>query len=242
MIEINLIPDVKQEFIRAQRVRTAVISIAIIVTIIAAGVVVLLALYVFGGQQLRQLTADNKIEKQNKTLQDVSDINNVLTIQNQLSKLSEMHNNKHIDSRMLDVLASIVPQAPNEVAVSKIAVDSAEGTITIDAQANNGYPALEVFRKTIEATKFEYVDGEQTTSVPLATDIKDSNRSYGENDSGKKVLRFSVTFTYPQELFDRNSTSATIVGPTRRNVTDSFVGVPESLFTERAADTKEGDQ
>jgi hypothetical protein len=68
----------------------------------------------------------------------------------------------------------------------------------------------------------------------------DSDRSYGEDATGAKVLRFTLTFTYPDKLFSRTAKNATIVAPERSNVTDSFLGVPESLFTQRANDTQEG--
>ncbi|MEP6710111.1 MAG: hypothetical protein ABJA64_00135, partial [Candidatus Saccharibacteria bacterium] len=79
-----------------------------------------------------------------------------------------------------------------------------------------------------------------TNSVELAKDISDSNRSYGQDTSGKKILRFTISFTYPTELFSRLSKNAVIIAPTRTNVTDSFVGIPESLFSDRATDVNGG--
>lgn len=238
MISINLIPDVKQELIRAQRVRSAVISLSNVIGIVAVGVVILLSVYVFGVQSVRGNLTDNSIESENATLVKVPDLSDTLTIQNQLTKLSEMHNNKAVSSRMFDMLLVVVPPPPNKIAISKVGLDTEEGTITVDAQADNGYLALEVFRKTLAATNFVYrADGDQQ-SVPLASDISDSNRSFGEDASGKKVLRFTVSFTYPTELFERGLSGAVIVGPTRTNATDSYVGVPDSLFTQRAADSE----
>lgn len=239
MIEINLIPDVKQELIRAQRVRASVISIAILSGFVAAGVVVLLAIWVFGVQTARSVILDNTIQSESEALASVEDVNNTLTIQNQLSKLSQMHDDKTITSRIFDILTTINPTAPNNVSITNLSLDLASSTITIEAQAANGYPALEVFKKTISATTFRFTqDGEQT-SVPLASDMSDSERSYGEDASGARVLRFALSFTYPEELFSRTAESATIVAPERANATDSFQGVPNSLFTERANDTEE---
>ena len=62
MIEINLVPDVKQELLRAQRARTGVISLAITVSVIAVGTVVLLAMWVFGVQTVRSLASDQAIK------------------------------------------------------------------------------------------------------------------------------------------------------------------------------------
>lgn len=237
MIEINLVPDVKQELLKAQRVRASVISIAIVIGIAALGVVVALAMWVFAVQTARDVITDNTIKDQSQKLSAVEDVSTTLTIQNQLSKLSEMHNAKHIDSRIFDVLTTINPPAPNNVAITKLTLDSTDSSVKIEAQAVNGYPALEVFKKTIGATKFEYMKDGEKQSVPLATSMNDSDRSYGEDASGAKVLRFTLTFTYSEELFARTSESAVIVAPDKTNVTDSFLGVPQSLFTQRANDT-----
>ena len=242
MIEINLIPDVKQELIKAQRVRSGVISIAIFIGVAAVGLVVLLAIYVFLGQLARNALVDGDIKSQNEKISQVQDLSNTITIQNQLTKLSSMHNDKKIDSRVFDVLSTIIPPDPNMVAVNKLSLDASLSTVTIDAQADNGFPALEVFKKTIAATKFQYSNGTDTVSVPLASNITDSNRSYGQDASGKKILRFSLSFTYPAELFARASKTGVIIAPTRTNVTDSFVGIPQSLFTDRATDVKSGVQ
>ncbi len=231
MIEINLVPDVKQELINAQRVRTSVITLSIFVGIAAIGAVVLLAIYVFGVQTARGLLSDDAIKKESTKLAQVEDISNMLTIQNQLSKLPAMHDSKNIDSRIFDVLTTINPAAPNNVSITNLTLDSSTKVITIEGQAANGYLALEVFKKTINATNFEFSKDGTKQTVPLASQMSDSDRSYGDDASGARVLRFTLSFTYPDELFSRTAENTLIVAPTRTNVTDSFVGVPDSLFT-----------
>lgn len=237
MIEINLVPDVKQELLKAQRVRTSVISLAIVVGIGAVGVVVVLAMWVFAVQAARDVITDNTIKSESQKLSAVEDVSNTLTIQNQLAKLASMHDSKHIDSRIFDILTTINPPAPNTISITKLTLDSNDSSVKIEAQAVNGYPALEVFKKTIGATKFEYTHDGEKKSVALATSMSDSDRSYGEDASGAKVLRFTLSFTYSEELFSRTSQNATIVAPDKANATDSFLGVPQSLFTQRANDT-----
>lgn len=240
MIEINLVPDVKQELLKAQRVRTSVISLAIIISLIVAGLVVLLLVWVFAVQTARGLISDGTIKTESAKLMDVPDIENTLTIQSQLAQLAKMHDDKNINSRIFDILSTINPPAPNNVSVTNLSLDVATKTIKIEAQAVNGYPALEVFKKTLSATTFQYTDGDTAKSLPLASDISDSDRSYGEDATGARVLRFSLTFTYPDELFARSSKNARIVAPNKSNVTDSFLGVPESLFGTKAADVEGG--
>jgi len=237
MIEINLIPDVKQELIKARRLRAAVISVSIIITIASAAVVAVLAGYVYGAQTFRSALADDSITSKGAELSQVEDLSKILTIQNQLTKINALNDEKNINSRVFDVLAAIIPPAPNNIQVSNVTVDAEEGLLSLEGQAPNGYAALETFKKTIGIAnvRFNDVDDIQQ-NVALATDISTSNISYGEDASGKKVLRFTIDFFYAPELFDVNVQSPSIVLINGGNVTDSFLGVPKSIFTDRAVD------
>lgn len=238
MIEINLIPDVKQELLRAQRTRTAVISFSILTSIIAGGVLVVLALYVFGVQTVRSALLDNEITSGNQQLSKVEDLSKILTIQNQLTKISELNSNKNMDSRLFDMLSAVTPSGNNKVQFSSITVDSTDATtqtIRLEGQTN-AYDSMEVFKKTVGSAIIEYTQDGQQKTVNLASNISTSDVSYGEDASGQKVLRFVLTFTYAPELL-----SPTVVAPTFKlsvdgNVTDSYLGIPKSLFTERAKD------
>lgn len=236
MIEINLVPDVKQELIRAQRIRASVISLAILVGIVSVGVVVLFAFWVFAVQTARGIISDGTIKNESEKLAKVQDVSNTLTIQNQLSILPGQHDSKSVDSRIFEILKTINPSEPNSVAITNLSLDSETKTIKIEAQAANGYPALDVFKKTINATKFTYTQDGQAQTEPLANDMSDSDRSYGEDATGAKVLRFTLTFTYPDLLFSRSAKNAKIDAPERSNATDSYQGVPKSLFTQKASD------
>jgi hypothetical protein len=236
MIEINLIPDVKQELIRARMIRSAVVSGAIITTLIAAAVVVILSVYIFGVQALRGVVADDAIKKGSSQLASVEDLSKILTIQNQLTKINVLNDSKAIDSRVFDVLQAIIPPPPNSVKISSLIVDADAKSITFEGQTPT-YPALEAFKKTIAAANVRYTDasnGQQ--DVPLASTLSISNISYGEDSTGTKVLRFTVSFVYSDLLFSPKVTNPTIVLIDGGNVTDSYLGIPKSIFTDRASD------
>lgn len=238
MIEINLIPDVKQQLINAQRMRTTVISLAIIIGIVTLGIVVVLAVYSYGVQTVRSSILDGQIDEDAKKLSAFEDLSKTLTIQNQLALLPDTHADKKISSRMFDVLAKIIPPSPNDVQFSNFVVDTSEQTVTIEGQAKNSYAAVEVFKKTISAAEIVYVvDGEDRTT-PLATDISTGEMSYGEDSSGTRVLRFTLSFGYADELFDSSATDVRIRITNQGNATDSYLGVPESIFVDPASDVE----
>jgi hypothetical protein len=238
MIEVNLIPDVKQELIRARRTRSTVVSISILAMIASGVVVALLAVYVFAGQGVRGIVADNSIKSKFSDLSKTEDLSNMLTVQNQLTKISETHTDKAISSRLFDVLSVIIPAPPNEVSLTSSQVNTEEGTLTIEGQSPTGFLAYEAFKKTIAATELNYYEEGNTKVIktPLASDIIDGERSYGEDQDGRRVLRFSISFTYSDALFSPGSKKMVIQGPTRRNATDSFIAIPDSLFTVPAND------
>lgn len=239
MIQINLIPDIKRELLRAQQMRRTAISISILVGIIAGGVVVALAV-ILGVQVVHENIVRGNIDKEYKTLKSVDNIENVLTIQNQLETIQSYQDKRTMDSRLFDVLGAINPASPNNVRFSSIKLDPSNSVLTIEGSAENGFSATETFRKTILNTKVESGSGNDIESIALAEEVTISETSYGQAADGSHVLRFSVSFTYPEGLFDNTLKNIKIVTPTAKtDVTDSKTRVPESLFTQQATSTQE---
>ncbi|MFZ1301017.1 MAG: hypothetical protein WAQ27_00320 [Candidatus Microsaccharimonas sp.] len=240
MIEINLIPDVKQELLRAQRTRATVISISIITCIVAGAIVALLLFYVLAVQTFRGALVDQAIIDGDAKLSKVEDLSKMLTIQNQLNRIDTLNGDKKINSRLFDVLLAVIPPAPNEVAISQLTINNGNGeverpTITMEGQTR-AYDSMEVFKKTIASSVIVYTQDGEEKELNLASDISTTDISYGENAEGQKVLRFTLSFVYPEELFAADIPVITIKLRVDGNVTDSYLGIPKSVFTERAKD------
>lgn len=241
MIEINLIPDVKQELIKAQRVRSMVISGSIFASIVAIGAVVLLAMYVFGGQAWRNSIADGDIKKKGEELAKVEDLSKILTLQNQLKLISDLNGGKKIDSRIFDMLAAVIPPSPNQARISQLSIDTESSTIRLEGQTR-AFDSMEVFKKTIAAAVIVYREegAEEDTQIPLASDISTTDTSFGEDSEGNRTFRFTLTFTYPEELFSPAIKNVGFKLIVNGNVTDSYLGIPKTIFTQPATDAGEG--
>ena len=237
MIEINLIPDVKQELLKAERARALVISGSILTCIIAGGLVVLLVIFIYGVQFGRGLLLDNSVKSESSKLAQVEDLSKMLTIQNQINRIDTLNDTKEIDSRLFDVLSAVIPPSPNEVRVSTLSVNKDESTITLEGQTK-AYDSMEVFKKTIYSSVIVYNEDGTEKQVKLATDISTADISYGEDSDGVKVLRFNLSFKYPPELFSAKIPVLIIKLSINGNVTDSYLGIPKSIFTERAKDVQ----
>lgn len=281
MIELNLVPDVKRELIRAQKMRALVISVAIIAMLAAAAVTALLAIAVFAWQSYDNGRADRAIREQQAALTGSSclpgetpteggdpktscvvtdaakqeELIRILTIQNQVKQIGVSHDSKSISSRVFNVIAATNPSEPNNVKTSTIDLDTSAQTLTIEAQTLGGYQALETYNKTLAATWFGYTtEGtSERVGVPLASEIVFSNVGYARDPQGQRVLSFTVTFKYAVELFqpasqngrlgDEDCAKSSDPGQDCRggsvNVTDSYVGIPRTLFETKA--TPEGE-
>lgn len=239
MIQINLVPDVKQEMLRAQRMRNITISISILAGLVAGGAVVAMGL-ILGTQAVTENVLAGQIDKEFTTLKDTKDINRALTIQNQLNAISGLNDKRTIDSRLLDVLAAINPAEPNNVTLSRVTLDPANAKLVLEGSAVGGYPATEVFRKTILNATVVARQGDSAFEEPLTDEVTLQDTSYGQDATGAKVVRFTISFVYPAGLFDNTLKDVKVTTPSQKvDVTDSRTRVPDSMFSQPAADIKE---
>lgn len=239
MIEINLVPDVKQQLIHAQSVRLRVITFSIIVSLVSVGVVVLLSM-LYGVDAVRGSLLDSNISTNSKKLADVPDINKTLTIQNQLTQIQQIHDASHVNSRIFGVLVPVSGQGTsNQVQYSTVTINGDDDTVTVQAQTAH-YSGIDAFQKTLQATKFQYTtDGsDEKQTVNLASDIEITNQSLGQSSDGGQVVSFTLSFKYPAELLAPTSKNARVVTPSSSNATDSYQGIPTSLFTDKAGGTE----
>lgn len=241
MIEINLIPDVKQEYLKAQSLRAKVISASILVSLVAVGLIAFLGAYM-GTQAVREAVIDKSITDEYNTLvKNNPDLDNIVTIQNQLANITSLNDDKQVTSRILEVLTAINPEAPNDVKMTSVNLDPTEQTLSIEATAVNGFQAADTFKKTILNTNVTYTSDGKDETVPLTGEVNLGEVSYGTDVSGAKVLRFKLSFQYADRLLSNKVQSVKIVTPTGKiDVTDSKIYVPDSLFSQAATDLQEG--
>jgi hypothetical protein len=241
MIEINLIPDVKQQYLKARKMRNLAVTFSIFAGL-AAGALVVISILFLLVQVGREKLADDGIKNEYAELSQVSDLSNLVTIQNQLSLISGQHGSKSMNSRLFSVLQSVNPSAPNDVRFTAVELDPSSNLLTLEGVASAGYPSVEALKKTIANVRFEYKespDGE-TMTIPIADELEVGETSFGETSDGRRVLRFEMTLKYPNVLFTNEAHDARLITPTREiDVTDSRIQVPDSLFSNPASDTEE---
>lgn len=163
--EINLVPDIKDDFIKALRFRNFVFFLCIVVAI-SSTVVILIFLSITGGQQGIISAKQATIDTLQKKIEDYSDLSEFLTIRDQLSNIATITENKVMLSRTFNILSAMIPTGDDYIGISELSVslenEEADPTFTIDAQANAGtepkidYKVLDAFKKSMQYLRFDY--------------------------------------------------------------------------------------
>ena len=132
MIQFNLLPDVKLDYIKAQRSRRFVLSTSIIVSLAAVALLVLL-LTVDGLQKKHLSDLNHDIASETTTLQKKPNLNKILTVQNQLESLTALHNAKPAASQLFNYLNVVTPAT---VSITTLNVDFTQDAINITGTAD----------------------------------------------------------------------------------------------------------
>ena len=211
MIRLNLLPDVKLEYLRTKRVQAQVISIATIVTIAAAALVILLALWVFGGQSIQKSYLTGQIKKNSSTLKQKEDIDKYLTIQNQLAHITALHEGKTDYSRLMKYLPILNPTPPNNVTLTnvEVATDDAGNRLLLTGEVKD-YTSLTTFRDTLVNAQLSYGEG---VSEKLFETVTVASSSLDKSTSGGAIVSFKIETTYNPNAFLSSVKNPTVSVP-----------------------------
>ncbi len=190
--EINLVPDIKSEMIKTQKIRNIVFFVCIIIVLIAGASVGVLA-SIKGAQDITMASQDGHLKKLSDKVMSYSDLTEFLTIQNQLNGIASVEDQLKVMPRSVLYLKSLIPNGPDTVQVSELSISLDESTLSFDAQANAGtepdidYRVLESFIKRANLMTFDYgryVD-DKGNEIPTRCIVEydSNNKMFQENGS-----------------------------------------------------------
>ncbi len=201
MIQFNLLPDVKLDYIKAQRTRRLVFSASFIVSAAAIALLVLM-LSIDGLQKkhLHDLSAD--ITSESQTLRKKPNINTILTVQNQLESLTALHDTKPASARLFTYLNQLTPA---NVSVSSLNIDFAQDTIIIGGNAD-ALSSVNQFVDTLKLTTYTATSNDANHTVTKGNAFSSVVLTgFGLNNASKdksQAANYTVTLTYDKAIFD----------------------------------------
>lgn len=218
MIQFNLLPDVKIEYVKAQRTKRLVIGSALIGTATTFVIFLLLLVAVQGVQKKNITDLNDDIEKYSDQLKDTEDLDKILTIQNQLNALSGLHDQKIVASRVFEFMQQVTP---TDVTISDHNVDYTAFTMTITGQA----PSLDrvnTFTDTLKFARFTLGDESETSKAFSSVVLE----QFGRNEQGST---YTIKLNYEPRLFVITENPRLSIPP-GFVTTRSVLGQPTEIF------------
>jgi type II secretory pathway component GspD/PulD (secretin) len=173
-VEFNLLPDVKIEYIKTQHAKRLVYAISAIAVAISLAILTISFLSVNVVQKKLLSDANGKIISDSQKLKSITDLDKILTIQNQLNSLPPLHDQKHYTSRLLTYLPALTPANAH---IGKLNLDTTANTLTITGTADN----IETVNKYVDTVKFTVY------TIPGVSNEKDCGKAGGKWDKNKKI-------------------------------------------------------
>lgn len=211
MIQFNLLPDVKLEYVKAQHTKRLLTSISIIVSLVAL-VVLLLAFAAVDGVQKKSLhDLNNDISKYSTQIKSVKDLDKILTVQNQLGTLTSLHDQKPVTSRLFTYISQVTPAQAN---LNKLTVDFTANTMIIGGDA----PSLDVvstYTDTLKATSYK-VSGSSSTPKAFSNVVLSN---FGRDSKG---ATFTITLDFDPAIFSSQN-NVTLTVPASANADQSKI-------------------
>lgn len=161
--EINLVPDIKNDMIKALKLRNLIFFISIVVASASVGVTLVTALIMVGQQAALDGKAKS-IETLSTKMNSYADLKDFLTIRDQLTDIDALSSNKKVLSRTFNILSALIPTGADTIKISELNVNLSDevATFNFDAQANAGqepfidYNVLDAFKKSMKYMRYDY--------------------------------------------------------------------------------------
>ena len=229
MIQFNMLPDVKQQYLKAAQAKKTAVTAGILVTASSLFIftMLFLSVHVFQKKNLSDINKDIKTASDN--LKSKPDLNKVLTIQNQLKSLPALQEQKPVASRLFKYLSAVTPASVN---IGDLEVNFNENTMKITGTADS-LQSVNKFVDTLKFTTYTVVPADGST--PAASTAKPfSNVVLSDFSRTSKDTTYTISLSYDPTIFSsQNEVTLTVpkIISTRSETekpTELFKALPET--------------
>lgn len=191
MVQFNLLPSVKQEYIKAVRTKRLVTTVSIIASLAALAVMVLLYVNVNFVQKRHIANLTTDIDQKVTELEAIEDIDKVLTVQNQLGALTALHEQKPATERVLPLLSKVTPQSAS---IAQTTVSFTDSTMSINGTADS----LVTVNKFVDTLKFtKYKVAQEGEEFPAFSNIVLASFSVTNSEA-----TYQIDLKFDPKIFD----------------------------------------
>lgn len=189
MLQFNLLPDVKQEYIKAKRTK----RIILVVSYVLSGASISFVILLFGAVNIQQkshisnLTDD--IASATAQINETENLDTILTTQSQIALLGDIHTTKPESSRIFSLMTFV---SPSDITLRNLDLSIDTSTMIISGNSSNA-ASVNLLVDNIKATRFVTGDLQEPRQV-FSSVITSIN---GSSDG----TTFDITMQFDPEIF-----------------------------------------
>lgn len=223
MIQFNLLPDIKIQYLKARRQKHLVLLGSAVVVVASLAILVILISIVFVLQKKNISDLSKDIDTASSELQSTPDLTKMLTVQNQLRVLPGLHDAKPVASRLFTYISQSTPSAAS---LARLNVDYVQSIMTISGSADS----LETVNTFVDTLKFATYHGELSPKdeKPAFSNVVLS--AFGRDTKG---ATYTINLKFDPVIFSEKD-EITLTVP-KKVTTRSETEQPEALFQTEGA-------
>lgn len=217
MIEFNLLPDVKVQYVKAEKLKVLVVTVSTIVSIVSLIILSLLIIYVYVVQSKVISNLNNDIQNQTSQINQNTNLNKILTIQKQSITIPLIQKQLYQPSRIYSYMAQLTPSAAS---ITSIDVDFTKNSISVTGKANSP----QIVNQFVDTLKFTDYKVNNTNKGRAFNTVTLSSFSYTTGS----LPTYTITFNYANDIFMANENTSLVIP----NITStrSVIDQPNDLF------------
>lgn len=206
MIEINLLPAVKREYLKAQQMKHTVVVASVLMSLLAVVLMLLLLGYVRVMQPRHQKNVQADIDSALRDSKKKENAVKVVTVQGALEQIPNLQDKKMITSSIFTYLKEFTPR---DISYSNIKLDLVEKTIVLQGTSTN-FEKANILANNLKSAKFTYSSGDEKNSISPFTSVVFDGLSKSEVVQDNKSVTFQITFKIDPVIFDQSAKSGEI--------------------------------
>jgi hypothetical protein len=197
MVQINLLPDVKREFLHAQQSKHTFVVGAILsasVFLLALG---LLYAYVQLAQPRHLTNLQTDIDSGIAKTKEVPKAAEMVTVQGALNQLPGLQDKKQATSRLFALVTGFTPL---DVSYAEIKLDTTANTISLRGDTTN-YEQANVLANNLKSAELTYTQNDTDSKIKPFSQIVFTNLGRAEQADTNKSVSFQIDMQYDPALF-----------------------------------------
>lgn len=197
MIQINLLPDLKQEYLRAQQLKHAVIVAAVLISAVAITIAALFFAYVQIVQPQYQKSVQNDIDQKLEEMKTKPDAQLLVTVQGVLEQIPALKDQQQVVSRLFPYLREFTPRS---VVYNRANLSLDTAAITLSGSTVS-YEQAHVLANNLKSAQTTFRQGDTEQTITPYTGIVFGSLNKVDNVSDGRPVTFEITFQFNPILF-----------------------------------------